>query len=106
MHNLHCRLDDILDNSFLRKDIPTAHTVYGVASTISAAMYAIFISLQKVHVTNQPEVIKLFTEMMLESWRGRGTEIYWRDNYICPSEGEYLKMVERSKYRVKAMIRI
>jgi geranylgeranyl diphosphate synthase type 3 len=99
-------LDDILENSFLRKDIPAAHTVYGVASTISAAMYAIFISLQRALVTNQPEMIKLYTEMMLESWRGRGIEIYWRDNYICPSEEEYLEMVERSKCRVRAMIRI
>ena len=28
---LHCRIDDIQDNSILRRGIPAAHTVYGVA---------------------------------------------------------------------------
>jgi len=100
---LHCRFDDIQDNSFLRRGIPAAHTVYGVASTISAAMYVIFISLHRVLSINRPEMIKLYTEMMLESCRGQALEIYWRDNHICPSEEEYLEMVKRSKDRVRAM---
>ena len=102
----HCRLDDIQDNSLLRRGIPAAHRVYGVASTISAALYALFISLQRALSTNQPELIKLYTEMMLEVGRGLAIEIYWRDNYICSSEEEYLEMVKRSKDRVRAMSRI
>ena len=103
---LHCRFDDIQDNSFLRRGIPAAHRVYGVASTISAAMYVIFISLHRVLSINRPEMIKLYTEMMLESCRGQALEIYWRDNHICPSEEEYLEMVKRSKDRVRAVSRI
>jgi geranylgeranyl diphosphate synthase type 3 len=71
MYNLHYRLDDMVGNTFLRRGVPAAHAVYGVASTICTAMYAIFVSLQRALVTNQPEMIKLYTEMMLESWRGR-----------------------------------
>jgi len=103
---LNCRIDDILDNSWLRRGIPAAHTVYGVASTIRAAMYVLFISLPRALSSNQPEMIKLYTEMMLEVWRGQAIEIYWRDNYICPSEEEYLEMVDKSKDRVRAMSRI
>jgi geranylgeranyl diphosphate synthase type 3 len=103
---LHCRFDDIQDNSSLRRGIPAAHTVYGVASTISSAMYVIFISLQRVLSINHPEMTKLCTEMMLESWRGQAMEIYWRDNHICPSEEEYLEMVKRSKDRVRAVSKI
>ena len=103
---LHCRFDDIQDNCSLRRGIPAAHTVYGVPSTISAAIYVYFISLQTVLSCNQPEMIKLYTEMMLEMWRGQAIEIYWRDNYTCPSEEEYLEMVKRSKDRVRAMSRI
>ena len=96
---LHCRIDDIQDNSLLRRSIPAAHKVYGVASKISAAICVNFISLQRVLSSNHPDLIKFYSEMMLESWRGQALEIYWCDNHICPSEVEYLEMLRRSKYR-------
>jgi len=103
---LHCRIDDIQDNSFLRRGIPAAHTVYGVSRTISAAICVHLISLQKALRSKYPDMIKLYTEMNLDLWRGQGMEIYWRDNHTCPSEEEYLEMIKRSKYRVRAMSRI
>jgi geranylgeranyl diphosphate synthase type 3 len=80
--------------------------VYGVASTISAAICVYFISLKRVLSSNHSDLLKLYTEMILELWRGQAIEIYWRDNYTCPSEEEYLEMVKRSKDRVRAMSRI
>jgi len=103
---LHCRFDDIQDNSSLRRGIPAAYTVCGVPSTISAAICVYFVTLQRVLSFNQTEMIKLYTEMMLEMWRGQTIEFYWRDNYTCPSEKEYLEMTERNKDRVRAMNRI
>ena len=100
---LHCRIDDILDNSTLRRGIPAAHTVYGVASTISAAMCVYFKSMRKVLSFNHPDGIKLYIEMLLEFWRGQAIEISWRDNRTCPSEEEYLDMANRSKNRVIAI---
>ena len=100
---LHCRFDDIQDNSFLRRGIPAAHTVYGVASTISAVICALSKSLQRALSINHPELIKLYTEINLDFWRGQEIEIYWHDNHTCPSEEEYLEMVKRSKDRVGAM---
>ena len=32
---------------------------------------------------------------MLELHRGQGMEIYWRDNFICPTEEEYRQMIDR-----------
>jgi geranylgeranyl diphosphate synthase type 3 len=103
---LYCRIDDIQVNSFLRRGSPAAHTVYGVASTISAAMHVNFILLQRMLNSNQPEMIKVYTDMMLGVWGGQAVDIYWRENYICPSEEEYLEMVKRSKDSVRAMSRI
>lgn len=39
----------------------------------------------------------VYTEQVLELHRGQGMEIYWRDNYTCPTEEEYTKMTIRSK---------
>lgn len=81
----------------MRSDIPAAHSVYGVATTISAAFCVYSKSLEKAVSTNHPESVKLYIEMMLETSRGQGMDIYWRENYICPSEEEYLEIITKSK---------
>jgi len=103
---LHCRIDDILDNSVLRRGIPTAHTIYGVQSTINAANYVHFIGLNRVQSLNHPKAMDLCTGHLLELYHGQGMEIYWRDNYTCPSVEEYQEMAKRSKDRVINMSRI
>lgn len=50
------RIDDIQDSSILRRGIPVAHSIYGVASTINAANYVFFIALDKVIDLKHPEV--------------------------------------------------
>ncbi|KAG7170680.1 Geranylgeranyl pyrophosphate synthase-like [Homarus americanus] len=79
LHNASLLIDDIEDNSVLRRGIPVAHSIYGVASTINSANYA----------------TKVFCEQLLELHRGQGMEIYWRDSFTCPSEDEYLQMTIR-----------
>lgn len=95
LHNASLLLDDIQDNSILRRGIPVAHSIYGVPSTINAANYILFIALERVNSLNHPEATQIYTEQLLELHRGQGMEIYWRDNYICPSESEYKRMTIR-----------
>lgn len=52
----HCRIDDIEDNSCLRRGVPVAHSIYGVASTINAANYVLFLALEKVQQLGHPDV--------------------------------------------------
>lgn len=54
--NNFIRIDDIQDNSILRRGIPVAHSIYGVASTINAANYVMFIALEKVNSLQNLEV--------------------------------------------------
>lgn len=51
------RIDDIEDKSILRRGVPVAHSIYGVASTINAANYVLFLALEKVQQLNHPEVM-------------------------------------------------
>ncbi|XP_051176087.1 terpene synthase isoform X2 [Leptopilina boulardi] len=95
LHNSSLLIDDIEDNSILRRGIPVAHSIYGVASTINAANYVLFIALENVLSLNHPEATQVFTEQLMELHRGQGMEIYWRDNFICPSEDEYRTMTIR-----------
>lgn len=91
------RIDDIEDNSILRRGVPVAHNIFGVASTINSANYVYFLGLEKCLELGSPQAMVVFTEQCLELHRGQGMEIYWRDNYICPTEAEYSRMVKRSK---------
>ncbi|XP_058789557.1 terpene synthase [Phymastichus coffea] len=95
LHNSSLLIDDIQDNSILRRGIPVAHSIYGVASTINAANYVLFIALEKVLTLNRHEATQVYTEQLLELHRGQGMEIFWRDNFICPSEAEYKAMTIR-----------
>jgi len=50
------RIDDIQDNSIMRRGIPVAHSVYGTASSLSAANYVLFIALERVINLKHPAV--------------------------------------------------
>ncbi|CAL7936110.1 unnamed protein product [Xylocopa violacea] len=95
LHTSSLLIDDIQDNSVLRRGIPVAHNIYGIASTINAANYVMFIALERVLALNHPEGTQVYVEQLLELHRGQGMEIYWRDNYICPSETAYKQMTIR-----------
>ncbi|XP_076763861.1 terpene synthase-like [Xylocopa sonorina] len=88
-------LDDIEDNSVLRRGIPVAHNIYGITSTINAANYAMFIVLEKVLALNHPESARVYAEEMVQLHKGQGMDIYYRDSYICPSETTYKVIVMR-----------
>ena len=92
-------MDDIEDNATLLRALPVAHQIFGIPSTINSANYVYYLSLDKL-VKNfppevMPEAVKIYTEQLLELHRGQGFDIYWRDNYSCPNEEEYLSMIRR-----------
>ena len=94
LHNASLMIDDIEDNSKLRRGTPVAHVVYGVPQTLNTANYVYFLALQEVHKLNNPVAIKVFLDEMLNLHRGQGLDIYWRDNSICPTEDDYIHMVQ------------
>ncbi|XP_070159211.1 terpene synthase isoform X1 [Polyergus mexicanus] len=95
LHNSSIIIDDIQDNSILRRGIPVAHSVYGIASSLSAANYILFIAMERVANLQHPAATKVYMEQLLELHRGQGMDIFWRDNFICPSEADYKTMTIR-----------
>lgn len=87
--NVTLLLDDIQDNSLVRRGLPCAHLVYGVPSTINSATYYIFVGLQRV-LENAPkdrlyEVIGEVYRTLMDLHLGQQMDIYWRDNLIVPT---------------------
>jgi len=87
------RVDDVEDSSVLRRGIPVAHSIFGVAQTINSSNYVYFKALQALAIMGNPKLIEIYTEELLNLHRGQGMDLYWRDSLTCPSEADYLEMV-------------
>eukprot|EP00957_Ditylum_brightwellii_P078110 5938241-Ditylum_brightwellii.AAC.1 len=51
-------IDDIEDNSKLRRGVPVAHSIFGVAPVINTANYVFFLGLERCHALNNPKAMR------------------------------------------------
>ncbi|KAL4869797.1 hypothetical protein BDV12DRAFT_184935 [Aspergillus spectabilis] len=93
LHTASLLIDDVEDNSLLRRGNPVAHSIYGTAQTINSANYVYFLALQEVQKLKSPAAIDIYVQELLNLHRGQGMDLFWRDTLTCPSEDEYLEMV-------------
>ncbi|KAJ7122406.1 isoprenoid synthase domain-containing protein [Mycena epipterygia] len=104
LHNASLMIDDIQDNSPLRRgksgpfQIPVAHIVYGIPQTINAANYVYFLAYQELLALKNTclpdiELVAMVNVELLCLHRGQGLELLWRDSVQCPTEEEYIAMV-------------
>ncbi|CAM9891690.1 unnamed protein product, partial [Phaeothamnion confervicola] len=83
LHNASLMVDDIEDNSKLRRGVPVVHSIYGVASTINTANYVYFLALERIHMLGSREALDCFVLELLNLHRGQGLDILWRDSTRC-----------------------
>ena len=99
-----------------------AHKIYGIPQTINSANYVYFLALRKLHrLSDNRQVRKDMEEIvigvqsipiscikaelpqideLLNLHRGQGLELLWRDSLTCPTESEYVDMVNNSMSQV------
>jgi geranylgeranyl diphosphate synthase type 3 len=82
------------DSSVLRRGIPVANSIFGVAQTINSANYVYFLALSDLLALSNPTLIQIYSQELLNLHRGQGMELHWRDSLTCPSEAAYLEMVD------------
>ena len=89
-----CSIDDIQDNSKLRRGSPVAHDIFGQAQTINSANYMYFLAQQDLMQLPHPNAIcKIYNEELLNLHLGQGMDLFWRDSFQAPTEEEYLSMI-------------
>jgi len=105
LHNASLLIDDVEDNSQLRRGFPVAHKIYGVPQTINSANYVYFLAFQELFklrdllkadetlAARAQNLEQVITEELLNLHRGQGLELFWRDSLTCPTEEEYIQMV-------------
>jgi len=93
LHTSSLLIDDVEDDSELRRGVPVAHKIFGIPSTISCANYVYFIALENLLKLKNLNLIKIYSDELLNLHRGQGMEIYFRDSNICPTEDDYMDIV-------------
>ncbi|KAH6652868.1 geranylgeranyl diphosphate synthase [Truncatella angustata] len=93
LHNASLLIDDVEDNSTLRRGLPVAHSIFGTAQTINSANYIYFAALQELQKLQNPKAVSIYMEELINLHRGQGMDLFWRDTLTCPTEDDYLEMV-------------
>ncbi|PPR01423.1 hypothetical protein CVT24_001897 [Panaeolus cyanescens] len=119
LHSASLLVDDIQDNSQLRRGHPVAHKIYGVPQTINTANYVYFLAFRELRQlylpspeedhsssissgssdtssnsqNEEPDLEGIITAELVNLHRGQGLDLFWRDNLVCPTEEEYVGMV-------------
>ncbi|KAF0700282.1 Aste57867_9190 [Aphanomyces stellatus] len=93
LHDASLLIDDIEDNSELRRGQPVAHAIYGIPLTINCANFVFFLALQKCHSLQNAQAMDVYIKEMIYLHRGQGQDIFWRDTTSCPTEEDYKAMV-------------
>jgi geranylgeranyl diphosphate synthase type 3 len=103
LHSASLMIDDIEDGPQLRRGRPVAHKVYGIPQTINSANYVYFLAYKELAILRRlgeesaaKDLDLVVTEELLNVHRGQGLEIVWRDLLQCPTEEEYISMVNNS----------
>lgn len=106
LHNSSLIIDDIEDDAQLRRGQPVAHKMFGIPQSVNAANYVYFLAYKELaKLRREEEVARIVgarpldfvvTDELLNMHRGQGSEILWRDMLQCPTEEEYISMVNNS----------
>lgn len=92
-HNASLVIDDIEDNSLLRRNETCAHIKYGIPLSLNAGYHAIFKSLREITNHFSQNTINKIIEYLFYIHEGQGMDIYYMQNKIIPSLEEYEKMM-------------
>jgi hypothetical protein len=65
LHNASLLIDDIEDNSKLRRGVPVAHSIFGVPSVINTANYVYFLALERCMSLGNDDAMKVRDNEML-----------------------------------------
>ncbi|RPD57345.1 terpenoid synthase [Lentinus tigrinus ALCF2SS1-7] len=112
LHTASLLIDDIEDDAQLRRGVPVAHKIYGIPQTINSANYVYFLAYQQLFALRSgigvdaetssdatkrlvpfKELDRIVTEELMSLHRGQGLELLWRDSLQCPTEEQYVSMV-------------
>ncbi|KAK6538188.1 hypothetical protein TWF694_011070 [Orbilia ellipsospora] len=93
LHSSSLIIDDIEDGSELRRGQPSAHMVFGTAQAINTANYLFVKCIGEVRKLS-PSAIEIFEDELRNLHCGQAMDLYWTFQHKCPSQREYIRMID------------
>ncbi|KAJ6008083.1 hypothetical protein N7540_012059 [Penicillium herquei] len=103
LHHSSLMLDDIEDDSTLRRGMPCAHSLYGPAQTINSANYAFVTAFAETLNLGNPSATDIFINEVQNMHCGQAMDLNWKYHTHCPTEEEYMQMIDN---KTGAMFRL
>ncbi|KAK2000206.1 terpenoid synthase [Colletotrichum falcatum] len=100
LHDSSLILDDIEDGSDLRRGLPATHVVFGTGQAVNSATFLYVQAVEAVHGLVKERGCRLeFMDVLMVSlkqlFQGQSWDLYWTHHRICPTEEQYLGMVDQ-----------
>ncbi|RAH77168.1 geranylgeranyl pyrophosphate synthetase [Aspergillus japonicus CBS 114.51] len=95
LHNASLILDDIQDQSPMRRGQPSTHMVFGVGLSTNTATFMIVETLRKVDllVPQSHQAQEIMHTGLKTLFTGQSWDLYWKSENHCPTREQYLEMV-------------
>ncbi|KAF3310904.1 hypothetical protein TWF173_009142 [Orbilia oligospora] len=93
LHTSSLIIDDIEDCSELRRGQPSAHMVFGIPQSINTANY-LFVKCLFETQKLSPSAVAIFEDELRNLHIGQGLDLHWTFHQECPSEVEYIQMID------------
>jgi geranylgeranyl diphosphate synthase type 3 len=93
IHNSSLVIDDIEDNSLLRRNEMCSHIKYGVPLALNAGYYCAFKMLNIITNNFRQHIVNKSIEYIYYVHEGQGMDIYYTNNKVIPTVEEYTKMI-------------
>ncbi|RDW65762.1 bifunctional terpene synthase/polyprenyl synthetase family protein [Aspergillus mulundensis] len=103
LHHSSLMLDDIEDNSTLRRGKPCTHILFGPAQTINSANYTFVGAFAELQNLRSPLATDIFIREVKNMHCGQALDLAWKYHTHCPSVDEYMMMIDN---KTGAMFRL
>lgn len=94
LHNASLILDDIEDNSPLRRGKAATHAIFGHAQAINSANFMFVQAVQEARKLSDPSAVDILLDDLENLYLGQSWDLYWKYNLVYPSVNGYLNMVD------------
>ena len=94
LHDASLILDDIEDNSPLRRRKPAVYSIYGHSQAINSANYMFVRAVQASRQLRSSSATDILLEDLDGLCVGQSLDLNWKFTLHCPTEEEYLTMID------------
>ncbi|KAI6266500.1 hypothetical protein MCOR28_010004 [Pyricularia oryzae] len=94
IHNTSLMLDDVQDNSPLRRSNPATHTVFGMPQTVNSSVYATVDLIHRASEQGNAQAAQEVVVGMKKLLLGQSLDLLWTFEVSTPTFEEYMQMVD------------